>query len=440
MTTAVAVSRSFAVGSTSAGREQLVESAAQSSIPAFAGLRQSGTVEKVRSSRLSKRSNSQATKLRAVADVNAIAETAVVDTGLGYIASSVGALMAGVAIFSWQNSTPESEEKKEASVVVAEAKAPAASTNGAYTNGAAAAAAAQTEPEMDEKTLEEFMKKPAFPLGKRQAAPAAVETMDKHFPEAQIMEDFIHAIQEELFKQGFNKNNCIAMVNTCRDEVCRPIVNLIDEEFGQSFNIAGLGGLVNCGRTGFLAGMSHSPEHPCESDGNMRERYIFFAFPHISIGETGQEGSLLRRGRGKPSSACGALIAVKEAAKSAKDESNEPYPPDDFEYTLLRRKVLSKKQAAATPDGGPSLVDVTKAALEVINEDLEYLISKTVDPATADYAVVTGVQIHSGWQLDGEPFRLDRTVDYIAPDKVYAVIRGEKREMSCAPRSKLVYA
>ena len=36
---------------------------------------------------------------------------------------------------------------------------------------------------------------------------------------------------------------------------------------------------------------------------------------------------------------------------------------------------------------------------QVITEDLETLISKVVKPANADYAVITGVQIHSGNQV-----------------------------------------
>ena len=66
--------------------------------------------------------------------------------------------------------------------------------------------------------------------------------------------------------------NCIALVNTCRDEVCRPLAAYIDKEFGLSFNISGLGGLVNCGKTGFKAGFSHSPVFPCDKDGKPRER------------------------------------------------------------------------------------------------------------------------------------------------------------------------
>jgi hypothetical protein len=33
---------------------------------------------------------------------------------------------------------------------------------------------------------------------------------------------------------------------------------------------------------------------------------------------------------------------------------------------------------------------------QVITEDLNDLLSKVVDPATADFAVVTGIQIHAG--------------------------------------------
>ncbi|GJP40867.1 hypothetical protein CLOM_g534 [Closterium sp. NIES-68] len=255
----------------------------------------------------------------------------------------------------------------------------------------------------------------------KRAAPAALATMAATFPNAMQEETFMHAVAEELRNLGFQRDNCIALVNTCRDEVCRPIVNLIDKEFGMSFNIAGLGGLVNCGKTGFKAAMSHSPEFPCEIDGKLRERYIFFGFPHVSIGESGEVGSLLRRGRGKPSSACGALIAIKGDIKAGGPVEDDP---DNAEYVELKRKIISR--VASSGSDGPSLVQVTRAALQAITDDLERLISLTVDPATADYAVITGVQIHSGDQIPGEPFRIERTCDYIAPNAMYAVIRGEK--------------
>lgn len=106
----------------------------------------------------------------------------------------------------------------------------------------------------------------------KRAAPAALATMAATFPNSMQEEVFVKAVAAELFNLGFRRDNCIALVNTCRDEVCRPVVNLIDREFGMSFNIAGLGGLVNCGKTGFKAAMSHSPEFPCDQTGKPRER------------------------------------------------------------------------------------------------------------------------------------------------------------------------
>eukprot|EP00271_Cylindrocystis_brebissonii_P012106 TRINITY_DN301_c0_g2_i1.p1 TRINITY_DN301_c0_g2~~TRINITY_DN301_c0_g2_i1.p1 ORF type:complete len:398 (-),score=56.05 TRINITY_DN301_c0_g2_i1:629-1822(-) len=267
---------------------------------------------------------------------------------------------------------------------------------------------------------------PVFSSPKK-AAPAALATISHYFPNAMQDESFVRATAQELFNLGFSRDNCIALVSTCRDEVCRPLAAFIDVQFGMSFNIAGLGGLINCGKTGLKAAMSHSPEFPCDVDGKPRERYVFFAFPHVSIGETGEVGSLLRRGRGKPSSACGALIAIKNLAKDKTLVEDE----EDLEFLQLKKKVLSKPICAESGPAGPSLVDVTKACLQVMTEDLESLIAKTVDPATSDYAVITGVQIHSGHQLPGEPFRLERTVDYVAPGIMYAVIRGERHILHC---------
>ncbi|GJP46762.1 hypothetical protein CLOM_g6004 [Closterium sp. NIES-68] len=258
----------------------------------------------------------------------------------------------------------------------------------------------------------------------KKAAKTALAAMAATFPRAMQEEAFMKAVSQELSKMGFKKDNCIALVSTCRDEVCRPVVSLVDREFGLSFNIAGLGGVLNCGATGFKAAMSHSPEFPCETDGTVKERYIFFAFPHVSIGESGDVGSLLRRGRGKPSSACGALIAIQGDINAGKATVSDPY---DEEYVLLKKKV--KSLILRRGAGEYSLVEVTRAALAAINDDLEKLISLTVDPATADYGVVTGVQIHSGNQIPGEPFRIERTCDYIAPDMMYAVVRGQRYDL-----------
>jgi hypothetical protein len=68
-----------------------------------------------------------------------------------------------------------------------------------------------------------------------------------------------------------------------------------------------------------------------------------------------------------------------------------------------------------------NLADITGVAERVISDDLEYLISKAVNVEKADYAVITGVQIHN-WSTDlsGANF------EFVAPTKCYVVVNGEK--------------
>jgi hypothetical protein len=57
-------------------------------------------------------------------------------------------------------------------------------------------------------------------------------------------------------------------------------------------------------------------------------------------------------------------------------------------------------------------------------QDLEYLISKAVDINKADYAVITGVQVHN-WSTDLE----GANFEFVAPTKCYVVVAGEKTEI-----------
>lgn len=66
---------------------------------------------------------------------------------------------------------------------------------------------------------------------------------------------------------------------------------------------------------------------------------------------------------------------------------------------------------------------MAQVAERTITDDLEYLIQQTVDPHKADYAVVTGVQIHNwGPEFDDESPNLE----FVAPCSIYVVIRGER--------------
>ncbi|GJP66289.1 hypothetical protein CLOP_g23179 [Closterium sp. NIES-67] len=127
-----------------------------------------------------------------------------------------------------------------------------------------------------------------------------------------------------------------------------------------------------------------------------------------------------RAGRPALSGACGALLALT-AQFSASKELPEA-SADDLEVHYLTKKLLE-----ANPE--PNIVAVTKAAVDVINSTLEHLISVAVDSKKADYAVITGVQIHSGNNPPGTPFNLENTVEYITPSLAYVVVDGVKKTL-----------
>mmetsp|Transcript_12751 Transcript_12751/g.46650 ORF Transcript_12751/g.46650 Transcript_12751/m.46650 type:complete len:158 (-) Transcript_12751:191-664(-) len=65
-------------------------------------------------------------------------------------------------------------------------------------------------------------------------------------------------------------------------------------------------------------------------------------------------------------------------------------------------------------------------AEEAYTEDLEELIKMTVNTATSDYAVVTGVHIHN-WTQDyhgDEP-----QLEFVWPRKIYTVVDGERADI-----------
>uniref|UniRef100_A0A7R9YSE2 Uncharacterized protein n=1 Tax=Chlamydomonas euryale TaxID=1486919 RepID=A0A7R9YSE2_9CHLO len=60
-------------------------------------------------------------------------------------------------------------------------------------------------------------------------------------------------------------------------------------------------------------------------------------------------------------------------------------------------------------------------------QDLERLIGLMVDPQAADYAVITGVQIHN-WAASMRPGG-PPNLELVEPHMLYAVVNGERREL-----------
>ena len=232
------------------------------------------------------------------------------------------------------------------------------------------------------------------------------EALSLHFPGAMVGEDFVRRTHEALHAWGFEPSNTIACVSVCRDELTRPFRDEIQKVWGHAFNFSSLAGMVFLGKTGFLAAQHHAPNE----DG--RERYVYFAFPHIGVEARGEIGLCYRSGRKELSHACGALVGFQRELQSG--SLRPDLDADDLEQSLLKQRIFGRLKDGEVPD----LVSLTKLAHKVILEELERMIELTVDTTRSDYAVLTGVQIHG-----------PEASDYIWPNEMYAVVGQARRPL-----------
>ncbi|HBP88907.1 MAG TPA: hypothetical protein PKK23_15100 [Nitrospirales bacterium] len=227
-----------------------------------------------------------------------------------------------------------------------------------------------------------------------------------HFPGSFPSELFIdHSIQI-LHPLGFGPDNTMACASLCRDEMTRPFINSLNKSWHSLFNFSSLAGMLYLGVTGFKAAHQHAPN----LDG--KERYIYFAFPHIGIDEYGVPGNCRRPGRHEMSHACGALLNVMQdfSQGSVEPDLNQ----DDLEQSLLKKRLFRKLGQGEVPD----LVSLTKIAQNIIREDLERMIQLTVEQTSIAYAVFSGIQIHG-----------PHNQTWIWPDTAYAVVNGIREDL-----------
>lgn len=226
------------------------------------------------------------------------------------------------------------------------------------------------------------------------------------FPKVYTEADFIEKTYSILDKAGFNADNTIASANVCRDEISQTIVNLIRERWGEAFNLSSLAGMFFAGRTALIAGMHHAP---IEAG---RERYVYYALPHIAIGSGGEIGTCKRKGREKEGSACGALNAFHKEMTGGR--INLSMDNEDVEQSLLKMRLLREIPYGQVPD----LLELTRITHKVIQTDLENALDNIVDTDRCDYALMTGIQINGP---DG---------NYVWPAPSYAVINGVRQEIT----------
>ncbi|KAJ9513520.1 hypothetical protein QJQ45_006164 [Haematococcus lacustris] len=244
-----------------------------------------------------------------------------------------------------------------------------------------------------------------------------------HFPSCLGVDDFMARVEVALSGFGFTGENSIAMTNLCRDEVTIPLKDKIESVFGGSFNTNGLGAVLTCGVTGMGAGLSHSPV----SDG--KEHYVFFAFPHIAINSAGEVGAIARPGRQNKSCACGALAKCLSELKVEGSEDNCKVPgvhdPLDPEYSILKQRLARRARYERVDCAKLDLVSITKLAARTIANDLEFLVEKAVDTSRANYAVITGVQVHN-WAVELTEESGVPSIEFVAWDKCYVVVNGHR--------------
>mmetsp|Transcript_22805 Transcript_22805/g.54572 ORF Transcript_22805/g.54572 Transcript_22805/m.54572 type:complete len:407 (-) Transcript_22805:175-1395(-) len=251
------------------------------------------------------------------------------------------------------------------------------------------------------------------------------KTIQDHFPGSLSVDDFLFRVEMALSAFGFDGENSIALVNLCRDEATNVFRNKIEEIYPLMFNITGLGGGVTCGVTGLKAGLSHAPESP-----SGKKRYIFFACPHIGIDSNGGIGNIARPGQSKISCACGAMAGAlgqfKADGLEAFVEKPGVHTPLDPEFSILKQSLARRIMQESKKVDELDLVELTKIGDRTITAELERLVQKAVNPEEADYAIITGVQIHNtGMEFDND----EPNLEFIAPNTVSVIINGERVDL-----------
>lgn len=192
------------------------------------------------------------------------------------------------------------------------------------------------------------------------------------------MKDFVTDTSQTLNSFGFTPENSLSCVVSCRDELTRPLTRLIENVWGESFDLSALGGLFSAGKTGLKAALSHVPEIQEDE----LSRLVIFVFTHIGIRPDGTVGKIIRPHQTKPSSACGALCAFLNQLESG--ETDFLIDPHDREQGFLARRLNH------AVNGIPDLMSLTRLTLNLSITD----VKTTLDNLPCNYAIVGGIHIH----------------------------------------------
>lgn len=231
----------------------------------------------------------------------------------------------------------------------------------------------------------------------RSTFPLFHQVLQAHFPGALPLEDYMQQTCRHLKQFGFDSQNALGIVAVCRDEIADPLLEAVIKYWGNSFDGRSLAGFVLMGRSGVATAITHTPI----VDGI--RRFVFYAMAHIAISKDGEIGTVYRDSIQQASHACGSLSTVLSELESGR--LNLETDLDDIEQCSVRQKILSAIHYGDKLD----LHGLTDLACRIISNDVKRLLS-SVDSATFNYAVLTGILIHG-----------PRDTQWIYPQNCYVV-------------------
>lgn len=212
--------------------------------------------------------------------------------------------------------------------------------------------------------------------------PAFTAQLNSLFPGAVSLGELVADLTADIANYEFTPGDAIPMISVCRDEITRPLVDAVEALWGNSFNLGSIAAMIFTGTTGLGAGMHHAP------DIDEVERFLFIVAPHIAISDAGVVGKVWRPGVPTISSACGSLIGFLGEMNSG--TVNFQLNTTDLEQSMMKGQMSTHFQYGTIP----ALQDLTKDAQVLILSQLTAALATFNLVGTAEYIVVSGVQIH----------------------------------------------
>jgi len=180
---------------------------------------------------------------------------------------------------------------------------------------------------------------------------------------------------------GLTQGNTLYGESTCPDEINHMDCSLgsyLQQDWGECFQMGGIGGCPYVGKFGVKALFSHAPDN-----GNI---FILFG-PHVGVSPDGEVGKYLRVGQSKLSTACGAAIAAFNAGKSG-DTSDQG--DQDIQQSMLKQKL--GKQAKEIAKAEVPMAELAYRAYKLSEEMM--LDALTASDSIKHIILLGGIQIN----------------------------------------------